>query len=120
NNLGVIAKELSRWSSARELYDRAQALYELTGDRPMACLAQFNVAEILTDQGRYDEAERLLRDVLRVWRALGADTDAAFARGWLGKVFARRGEMPRALEALEGARAQQLEHGQTHEILATD
>ena len=41
--------------------------------RPVECrVATYNIAEILSDQGRYDDAEPLLRDVIRVWRASGA------------------------------------------------
>ena len=39
------------------------------GDPVMAALAADNIAEILCERGRYDEAEALLRESLRVWRA---------------------------------------------------
>src|SRR5919198_114622 len=80
NNLGIIAQERSRWDDALALYRRFLEITELTGNRQNASLAKYNIAEILSDQGRLDEAETLLREVIRVWRASGADADVAEAR----------------------------------------
>ena len=120
NNMGVTAKALSRWGDSRTFYDRARALFETTGDRTMECLAKYNIAELLSDQGLYDEAEQLLRDVVRVWRASGADTDAAEAKRELGKLMTRSGEPEAARELLESARAEQVHAGQQSEVLTTD
>ncbi len=120
NNMGVIAKELSRWGESRELYDRARELWETTGDREGASMATFNIAEILSDQGRLDEAEVLLREVLRVYRASGAETDAAAVKQELGKIAARRGDFDSARELLESARVDQMRAGEQRQIVATD
>ena len=63
------SQERSDWDEALDLYQRARDLFERTGDTGNASLAKYNIAEILDDQGRLDEAEPLLRDVIRVWRA---------------------------------------------------
>jgi predicted ATPase len=120
NNMGVIAKERSRWIESRSLYDRARKLFEATGDRARESVAKYNIAEILSDQGHYEEAETLLREVVRVWRASGAETDVAEARRELGKLAARRGDFATAKELLEAARDVQASHGQPGEVLATD
>ena len=120
NNMGVIAKELSRWDESRELYDRARELWETTGDRWGASIAKYNIAEILADQGRLDEAEALLREVLRVWRASGAETDAAAAKQELGRIAARRGDFDSARELLESARVDQVRAGEQRQVITTD
>jgi len=120
NNMGVIAKELSRWSESRAMYDRAQQLFELTGDRAPEGTAKFNIAEILSDQGHYDEAEQLLRDVIRLWRASGAETDVAEAWRELARLNARRGDLDAARDLLDEARAAQVSHGLQGEVLTTD
>ena len=86
----------------------------------MGGLAKYNIAELLSDQGLYDEAEPLLRDVLRVWRASGAETDAAEAKRELGKLMTRRGDVETAHELLLAARLQQVHAGQQNEVLTTD
>ncbi len=120
NNMGVFAKELSRWDESRELYDRARELWETTGDRERASIAKYNIAEILADQGRLDEAEALLREVLRVWRASGAETDAAAAKQELGRIAARRGDFDSARELLESARVDQVRAGEQRQVITTD
>ncbi len=120
NNMGVIAKELSRWGESRALYDRARELWETTGDRERASIARFNIAEILADQGRLEEAEALLREVLRIWRASGAETDAAAAKQELGRIAARNGDFDSARELLESARVDQVRAGEQRQVIATD
>jgi tetratricopeptide (TPR) repeat protein len=121
NNMGVTAKALSKWNDSRLFYDRALRLFETTGDRTMGCLAKYNMAELLLDQGLYDEAEPLLRQVIRVWRASGGDPDhAAAAKRELGRLLARRGDVSAALELLQSARADQVQAGQPLEVLTTD
>ena len=99
--MGVYAKELGDWAEARELYDRARQLFEKTGDRAFESLAMFNTAEILSDQGHAEEATRLLRDVIRHWRAAGAETDVAEAWRELARLEARRGDFDSATAAAE-------------------
>ncbi len=120
NNMGVIAKELSRWGESRELYGRARELWETTGDRDKASIAKYNIAEILADQGHLEEADTLLREVLRVWRASGAETDAAAAKQELGRIAARRGDFDSARELLESARVDQVRAGEQRQVITTD
>ena len=120
NNRGVLAKERGNWDEARSLYDRASHLFQLTGDRAYETLVNFNVAEILSDQGRYAEAATLLRGVVRSWRAAGAETDVAEARRELARALSRQGDHAGAIELLAAARATQVEHGQAGEVLTTD
>ena len=68
NNLGLLAQERSDWDEALDCISGRSTSWN-TGDRANACLAKYNIAEILSDQGRLDEAETLLREVIRVWRS---------------------------------------------------
>ena len=78
---------------------------------------KFNLAEILGDQGRLEEAATLLREVIRNWRASGADADVAEARRELARVLARQGDvgLP-ALDLLDDAEATNTRHGQPGEV----
>ena len=121
NNMGVTAKALSRWDDSRMFYDRALRLFETTGDRTMGCLAKYNIAELLIDQGRRDEAEPLLREVIRVWRASGGDLDhAAAAKQELARVMAHRGDIEAALELLRVCAPAPEPGGTAIEVLTTD
>jgi tetratricopeptide (TPR) repeat protein len=120
NNLGVIAQERSRWDESLGLYRRSLDLFERIGDRTTASLAKFNISEILLDQGRYGEAEALLKEVLRVWQASGAELDLAAARAELGSLRARRGDLADARELLDTARTEQARVGNLSEVLTTD
>ena len=118
--MGVYAKELGNWAEARDLDDRARQLFEKTGDRALESLAMFNTAESLFDQGHAEEATTLLRDVIRHWRAAGAETDVAEAWRELARLEARRGDFDSATTLLNEARAAQAGHSQHDEVLITD
>ena len=62
----------------------------------------------------------MLREVLRVWRAAGADADVAEARRELAKLYARTDRLDTASELLDAAREEQLSTGQQGEVLSTD
>ncbi len=120
NNMGNVAYEESRWSESLELYERARTMLNTIGDRWSASFATYNIAEILSDQGRYEDAEPLLRDVLRVWRASGSRSEVADATRQLGRLMARRGSYAEGRELLEAARSEQLAGGEPGEVIATD
>ena len=61
----------------------------------------------------------MLREVIRVWRASGADADVAEARRELGKLFARRAEFEVARQLFEAAQEEQVKGDQPGEALAT-
>jgi tetratricopeptide (TPR) repeat protein len=81
---------------------------------------KYNIAEILSDQGHVDEAVDMLRDVIRQWRAAGAETDVAEAWREMARALARGGEIEHARRLLDDARAVQVAHGQPGEVLTTD
>ena len=94
-NLGVNAYHEGRWDEALELYERARAASEQAGDEIGASFNLNNVAEIRLEQGRVDEAELLLREVLATWRASGF----AFGIGVALRNLGRDRDAPRRARA---------------------
>lgn len=109
NNLGIEAYFEGRWDDALELYARSKAAKTRAGQVANAATQSNNEAEILSDQGRFSEAEALLRDALRIWRAAGYEIGIALATSNLGRVAARAGRHDDGLAILEDA-AERFEH----------
>jgi tetratricopeptide (TPR) repeat protein len=67
--LGYFAYLRGDWDDALQQWTRATDAYERAGNTIDAALGVSNSAELLIGQGRYDEAEPMLRTALEVWRA---------------------------------------------------
>ena len=78
NQLGVRAYFEGRWDDALGYYSSSRATFARAGDEWNAALTASNIGEILSDQGRYPEAEKA-RPAERVLRASGAQAETAFA-----------------------------------------
>ncbi len=86
-----------RWDDAVDvLHARPANSFERLGDSSNVAVANGNIAEILLDQGRLEDAEVALREAIRVWRASGSENDVAFGRALLGRVLARQGRYDEA------------------------
>ena len=118
--MGAIAHDTSRWEESSALYRRGLELADRISDRSLGSLMKFNLVEILIDRGLLDEAEPLIREVVRLWRAAGAEADVAEANRELARLLARRGSFDDARVLLENARAYQAHAGKTAEVLRTD
>jgi tetratricopeptide (TPR) repeat protein len=105
NNLGIVAYYAGNWGDALRSYEQAREAWEQAGDRWAATFATSNIAEVLSGQGRLDEAEPLIREILRVSQAAGTRSRVATALMELGKLEARRGSIQDALARLRDARA---------------
>ena len=76
------------------------------GDEVDAATGTHNIAEVLSDQGRLDEARTLFEESLRVWRAAEFGIGVAYATSSLGRVASRSGDFDRAAELYDAAREQ--------------
>jgi tetratricopeptide (TPR) repeat protein len=66
-----------------------------------AAFGDCNVGEVLSDQGRWEEAEQVLREALRIWRGSRYEWGAAFATALLGRTVVRAGRHSEGIGLLE-------------------
>lgn len=91
NNLGGFAYWRGRWHEAIGLYREAGACRERAGNVAEVAQTDANVGEILSDQGRLEDAEVHLRRAHRMWSSTGHTEGAAFANMLLGRLWVRLG-----------------------------
>lgn len=120
NNVGIEAYYEGDWVKARDLYQRSGSLFERIGDLTEIVGTTYNVAEILSDQGRFDEAAKLFEDVIRDADASGYKMLAAVARANLGRTLGRSGRFDEAQELLEAALTTLRDLGQGHAALEVE
>jgi tetratricopeptide (TPR) repeat protein len=104
---------MARYERARDAYDRA-------GSAVDAARATANIAEVLSDQGRFDEAESHLREALRVSTAAGYHYDIALILGFLGRNYARMGRFDDAFLFLGMARTEFADAGLHGDVVRID
>jgi len=103
NNRGVHAYYGGRWDEALDFYQRGREEKERSGDVEGGAISMNNQAEILSDQGRFEQAEALFGDTLRVARAAGHGLIEAFVTANLGRLAARTGRFDEAHQLLDSA-----------------
>ncbi|MDP9225904.1 MAG: tetratricopeptide repeat protein, partial [Actinomycetota bacterium] len=108
------------WSEAIDLYQRAYDATLRIGDPVGAAACSDNIAEVLSDQGRLEEAEDRLRRSLRVWKAAEDRYSRGFCLGQLGRVVSRTGRFAEALELFDLALAEFQYVGAQEDVLNTD
>ena len=106
NNLGAYAYYQGKWTEALDLYEQARAANLKAGNVADAGFQTFAVAELLTDRGRLDEADALLDEVETLWRSVHASHGLLYLTGQRGLVALRRGDLDRAIELIDEARAE--------------
>jgi class 3 adenylate cyclase/tetratricopeptide (TPR) repeat protein len=120
NNLGGYVYLDGHWDEALALAERAREAFVKIGDENHATIAALNIAEVRSDQGRYDEAEPVLREVLEIRRAGGIPLEVAEAASVLGRHTARVGNVDEARGLLEEARELYAAEEDEVELLTTD
>ncbi len=104
NGQGASAQSRGDWQEAIGWFERAWDAYNRAGSAVDAARATANIAEVMSDQGRFDEAESRLREALRVSTAAGYHYDIALILGFLGRNCARAGRFDDAFLFLGTAR----------------
>jgi tetratricopeptide (TPR) repeat protein len=120
NDLGAFSYYQGRWDNALGFYEKARDQWQRAGDLPSVAIISANVAEILSDRGQLDEAERMGREALRIWRGVGLKSAIAYGLNIVGRVACRSGRYGEALELLEQARDLNHEIGDEPEELESD
>jgi tetratricopeptide (TPR) repeat protein len=120
NNLGTTLYFLGRWDETIEAYEAAQEALEKAGDQWLASFALTNRAELLSDQGRLEEAEPLLRQALRIARASATGPHIANILADHGRLAARAGRFDEARVMLEEAKDEYKRAGEQGEVLLTE
>ncbi len=105
NNLGGFAYFQGRWDEAVELYVRAGACSERAGKPSDVAYTDCNVGEILSDQGRLDQAAEHLHRARRVRIATREGQGVAFVDMLLGRLAVRDGRGVEGLRLLGSALA---------------
>ena len=96
NNMGAMNYWEGRWSEARELYERAAEADTRLGLLVDAAYGDFNVGEILIDQGHLSQGEERVKRAEQVWTGAGDEHGAAFARALLARAALRGGRVDEA------------------------
>ena len=120
NHLAGRAYLDGRWDECLALAARAQDASTAIGDRWSAAAVGFNIGETLADQGRYEDAEPIVRDSMTVWKEDGALSDGAEASSLLGRILAHLGQFDEAEALLTEALAQFGESGDDAEGLKAE
>ena len=106
DNLGIQAYFAESWSDALDLYRRAAEAGARAGDVIETGLGRANAAEILNEQGFWEDAEATFVDVIRTWGAAGWTFGVWSARSNLALARARIGtDRTSCGRRLEDARA---------------
>lgn len=97
NNLGMYAYFEGDWTAASKLYGQGRKAFLKMGDPVSASYGAANEAEILVDQGHFEEAERLFDDALPVIRAADHRVGEAFVLGHKARIAAATGRIEESL-----------------------
>lgn len=103
NAIGLQAQRLGRWDEALELFEQARQEMRATGNLADQGVVEFNIAEILCDQGRADDADQVLDELTRLWRSVRHPIGAHWVEGLRGRVLLRRGLVSDARPLLDAA-----------------
>jgi class 3 adenylate cyclase/tetratricopeptide (TPR) repeat protein len=103
-NSGVDALTSGRWQTCADHFERARAAYARAGDVVTAAQAGHGLAELYVDQGRYEDAEALLRDARRVMRSSGFAMGVAAVNNCLGRALGRSGRTAEGVELLRDSK----------------
>ena len=117
NNLGAHLYWEGHWDDAIASYRQARDLESRRGNDVQAAIGAANMAELLINQMRLDEAEPLLRNAVRVLQASNHAPAAIFAEGELARLLIRRREFDAGEALLEDIQQRSHQAGEPMSVL---
>jgi predicted ATPase/class 3 adenylate cyclase len=120
NNLAARRFYAGQWLEALPMFARAAESFRRVGDATNAANADYNRADVLVRQGRYDDAWLLLQETLRVARAVGDEELVALVLREQGRARSRAGDVQSGLMLLDQARVKLAKLGEPQEVVDTD
>jgi class 3 adenylate cyclase/tetratricopeptide (TPR) repeat protein len=103
NNMGAVAHAQGRWDEVLDLLEQVAQCSKRAGNPADAAFTDCNVGEILSDQGRLEEAEVHLRRARRIWSSTGEQQMLAYVNVLLGKLEVRAGVPAQGIETMQEA-----------------
>jgi len=119
-SLAAVCHWEGRWDETLSYLEQARDANVKVGSAIGAPLASTNAAEILIDRGDWKEAESILVETLRFWKASQYRYYLGYCLLLLGRVSLRSGRLDEALSRLEESRAIYLRVGAESEVPAVD
>lgn len=104
NNLGRQSHQRGRWNEALDFYRRSKTILGRVGDVVGEAIEDYNIGEILSDQGHYPGAAELLEAARVTWRATNYPIGVGVATSSLGRQATRTGRLDVAATLLAEAR----------------
>jgi tetratricopeptide (TPR) repeat protein len=120
NTLGMLAYHHGEWPEALRHYRAAEDAFARAGTRWDAATVVANVAEVLANQGKLEEAGAEIERAMRIWRGAGAASEIAFGEYQLGRIAAYNGRAEEASERFEAARVHFHVAGELTEVVVVD
>lgn len=103
-SLGTLLINMGRSAEAEEAYGRAYSPYlKRSGHLYLQGLATNNLGYVYIEQGRFREAELILRESLAIWQRAKAELQNANTTGTLAKALAAQGRTAEALSFYDEA-----------------
>lgn len=90
-NLGCAAFVVGKWDEALSWFKSQREICLRAGNVAAAAAAASNIGEILGKRRRFEEAEPMLRDTIRIMRASEFNDGAAYAEIQLARILIERG-----------------------------
>jgi len=104
-NVGSIHRQLGDMPAALAAYQQGRAIFEALDDRFQMARMDINLANVLEEMARFEQAEALLHNAQATLTQIGKAQEAARAALNLGILAYRRGQYQPALRHLEAAYA---------------
>jgi class 3 adenylate cyclase/tetratricopeptide (TPR) repeat protein len=111
-NLGFLCAVAGRWQEATHWFEAARALFTRIGDVVRSIDPALNLGEMLVKQRRYQEAEPVLRDAIRLLRAAHFSEGVNRGEIQLARILIERGALDEAEAMLQRVQREFAEAGQ--------